>query len=250
MSQVDFNETPIRQRCIAFCLMMLIAFLLPTGCDMPVQQGIKGSEQDRKMQCVNNIKQIALAMHVYHDANRCLPPAYTVDENGKPLHSWRVALLPYMEQMALYDAIRHDEPWDSEHNKQFHSRMPAVYCCPSADGDDHSMTGYSVVVGEEAPFGDPTTKLTFGNISDGLSNTIFLVERKKPVCWMDPTQEITFEEACKGVNVSENGMGSNHSKGMNVGVFDGSMQFISDTVDPKDLRGGLTNAGGESVRPF
>jgi len=250
MSHVDLNETPIRQRCIAFCLMMLIALLLPTGCDMPAQQGIKGSEQDRKMECTNNIKQIALAMHVYYDVNHCLPPVYTVDKNGKPLHSWRVLFLPHLQQEALYGKIRLDEPWDSEHNKQFHSQMPTVYCCPSADGDDHSMTGYSVVVGEETIFGDPTTKISFGDLKDGASNTIFLVERKKPVCWMDPTQEITFEEACKGVNVSEKGIGSNHSKGMNVGVFDGSMQFIPDTVDPKDLRGALTHSGGESGRPF
>ena len=202
------------------------------------------------MQCVKNMKYIGLALHNYFDTNKSLAPAYTVDQDGKPLHSWRVLFLPYLNQGDLYGKIRLDEPWDSEHNKQFHSQMPAVYSCPSADGDDHSMTGYSVVVGEETVFGDPTTKISFRDIKDGTQSTIFIVERKKPVCWMDPTQEITFEEACKGVNVSENGIGSNHTDGTSIGLFDGSVNKDVDTIDPKMLRALLTNAGGESLTVY
>ncbi|MCL2623881.1 MAG: DUF1559 domain-containing protein, partial [Planctomycetaceae bacterium] len=200
-----------------------------------------------RMQCTNNIKQIGLALHNYHDAHWVLPPVMTADANGKPLHSWRVLLLPFIEQQALYEQIRLNEPWDSEHNKQFHNRVPSIYQCPSAKGDMTGMTSYSVVVGKECLFNEPNAKKTFAAIADGTSNTIAIVERKTPVCWMDPTQEITFEEACKGVNVSAGGLGSNHTGGMNVGFFDGRVHFISETIAPTVLRALLTCAGGESV---
>ena len=259
MSQ-DFNDAPTQKSntallialggCGCAVLLFLVGAVLSFILLPVILQTMGGSsEAARRMQCTNNMKQITLALHNYYDANKCLPPAYTVDENGNPLHSWRVLLLPYLEQQYLYDQIRLDEPWDSEYNKQFHSQRMSCYRCPSATGDTLGMTCYSVIVGEETPFGDPTTTLTFGDISDGLSNTIFLVERKTPVCWMDPTQEITFEEACKGINVFGNEMGSNHSGGMNVSMFDGSVHFISETVHPGNLRAFFTRAGGESVVP-
>ena len=75
---------------------------------------------------MNNLKQIGLAMHNYHDARGRLPAAYTVDKDGKPLLSWRVLILPYTEEAALYKEFHLDEPWDSEHNKNLIARMPAV----------------------------------------------------------------------------------------------------------------------------
>jgi len=220
---------------------ILIALLLPA-----VQAA---REAARRMQCTNNEKVIGLAMHMYHDANKSLPPAMTFDEDGKPLHSWRVLLLPYLwDESELFDQIRLDEPWDSDYNRQFHDRAPSVYRCPSAKGDITGMTSYSVVVGKESYSDEPDAEQDFSDIEDGLSNTIFLVERKTPVCWMDPTQEITFEEACKGINVSADGLGSNHSGGINVCMFDGAVQFISkNTVDWDTLRALLTWSGGEQV---
>ena len=79
---------------------------------------------------MNNEKQIALAMHNYHAANDHLPPAAIKDKAGKPLLSWRVAILPYLEQAALYNKFHLDEPWDSPHNKALIASMPAVYACP------------------------------------------------------------------------------------------------------------------------
>jgi len=204
-------------------------------------------EAARRMQCTNNIKQIMLAIHNYHDANRGLPPYMTADTASKPLHSWRVLLLPYIEQSALYKQIRLDEPWDSEHNKQFHDKMPSIYQCPSAKGKMTGMTSYSVVVGKETAFDAPNSKHTFGKLADGTSNTVCIVERKTPVCWMDPTQEITFAKASEGINVSDDGLGSKHTKGMNIGLFDGSVHFVSETVTPAVWRAMLTCAGGESV---
>ena len=221
------------------CIGILIAMLLPA-----VQAA---REAARRMQCTNHMKQIGLALHSYHDRYQCFPPAITADEDGKPLHSWRVLLLPYMEQGALYESIRLDEPWDSDYNRQFHDLTLSVYCCPSAPGSMRGMTSYSVVVGKESYSNVPNTSQMMGAMTDGTSNTIAVVERKTPVCWMDPTREITFETACMGINVSHDGLGSNHTGGMNVCMFDGSVMFISQTVNAGVLRAMFTWAGGESM---
>ncbi len=208
---------------------------------------VAAREAANRAQCENNIEQIILALHNYHDVNKCLPPVMIADEDGKPLHSWRVLLLPYIEEMSLYEQIRLDEPWDSEHNKQFHDRVPRVYQCPSSEGDMTGMTSYSVVVGKECLFDQPNAKKTFADVSDGLWDTYAVVERKTPVYWMDPTQEIPFEKACEGINVSEDGMGSEHAKGMSVGNFGGLAYSVSEMVDPAYLRARLTCADKDGV---
>ena len=256
----DFNEAPAKSNNNT----VLIVLGIGCGCGIVVLLGIAilafillpmmlpavsgAREAARRMQCMNNMKQIGLALHTYHDAHGSFPPVYTTDENGKPLHNWRVLMLPYMEHQSLYENIRLDEPWDSDYNKQFHDRAPSTFRCPSATGDMTGMTSYSVVVGAESYPVDTEDSLSFRDITDGLSNTVFLVERKAPVCWMDPTQEITFEKACEGINVSAfDGLGSNHPGGMNIGLFDGSVLFISNTIDPGVLRAILTWNGGESM---
>jgi hypothetical protein len=198
-------------------------------------------EAARRMQCAGNIKQIVLAIHNYHDAYNALPPLYSVDKNGKPLHSWRVLLLPFIEQAGLYSQIRLDEPWDSEHNKQFHDRVIPTYNCPS-NPNPRGMTSYSAIAGQvfvpakksdAAPFSNHSD-MDFSHITDGTSNTIAIVEVKEPFCWMDPTADITLEEFVKGIN---NGLcGSYHPGGINVGMLDGTTSFIGETVDPVILR--------------
>ena len=206
-----------------------VALLLPA-----VQAG---REAARRAQCVNNIKQIVLAIHCYHDATGVFPPLYTVDANGKPLHSWRVLLLPYLEQTALYEQIRLDEPWDSEHNRQFHNVVILPYACPSNPGGSCS---YSAIAGEVFV---PATKAnsrgehTLARITDGTSNTIAIVEVREPFCWMDPTADVSLEELVKGINRGR--VGSYHTGGMSVGLFDGSVRFFLRTVDKETLR----NAG-------
>ena len=257
MSQ-DYNETQPRKSNVALLVVLggcgcfvvlflacaILSFIFLPAFLQSMEESSRGASQ--RMECTNNMKQIGLALHNYYDVHNCLPPAYTVDEDGKPLHSWRVLMLPYVEQQHLYNQIRLDEPWDSEYNSQFHSYSIPTYSCPLADDAMTGTTAYSIVVGEETPF-NGSEQRNFGNIADGTSNTIFLVERKTPVCWMDPTQEITFEEACKGINVFGNEMGSPHAGGMNVCLFDGSVQFVSEATHPGVLRALFTCSGGEST---
>jgi len=203
-------------------------------------------EAARRMQCSNNLKQIGLALHNYHDKYGCFPPAFTVDENGQPLHSWRVLILPFIEQNALYEKIRLDEPWDSEYNQQFHGVKISTFQCPSngligpiqRDRPNLTTVGnchYSIIIGPETPF--PGAKaLRLADIENGTSNTIFVVERLIPVCWMDPNNEISFTTASEGINRKMEGIGSAHPNGSNAGFGDGSVQFISDSIDSETLR--------------
>jgi prepilin-type processing-associated H-X9-DG protein len=131
------------------------------------------------------------------------------------------------------------------YNKQFHDKMPNVFKCPSHPGK--SCT-YSAIAGEGFV---PATKAnsmgehTFARITDGTSNTLAVVEVKEGFCWMDPTADITLDELAKGINQGR--VGSFHPGGINVGLFDGAVRFISPMIDVKILRALGTCAGGESM---
>ena len=205
---------------------ILIALLLPA-----VQAA---REAARRMQCSNHQRQVVLALHTYYDVHGAFPPLYTVDGNGRPLHSWRVQILPFIEQNALFDAIRHDEPWDSEWNCQFHDLMPPEFRCPS---NRSSGCCYSVIAGGSffpAKEAFPGTKSRLGiglaDIVNGVGDTIGLVEVKEPFCWMDPTADIALKELQKGINAGGL-VGSYHSGGIMASFMDGSARFISNNVD-------------------
>ena len=100
---------------------------------------------------MNQLHQIARAMHNYEQANNGFPPAYSVDKNGKPLLSWRVAILPYLEEEDLHEQFHLDEPWDSEHNKKLIARMPAVFRCPDSQAAPGKTT-YLTVRGKDTIF--------------------------------------------------------------------------------------------------
>jgi len=191
----------------------------------------------KRMQCTNHLTMIGLAIHNYYDVYNGLPPLYTVDADGKPLHSWRVLILPFIEEMELYDKIRLDEPWDSTHNKQFHNAVVAVYSCPdnTACKPGKACT-YSAIAGQGFVPAKAGSRIghTFAAITDGTSNTLAVVEVKEPFCWMDPTADITLDELAKGINAGR--AGSFHSGGCNAAFFDGSVRFIADIVDKGVLR--------------
>ncbi|MEX1223702.1 MAG: DUF1559 domain-containing protein [Pirellulales bacterium] len=200
----------------------------------------------RRMQCSNNMKQIALAMLNYESTNGSFPPAYTVDENGQPLHSWRVLILPYLEQRHLYEQIARDEPWDSPANRQFHDVMIDIYGCP-ASVDEPSDTNYMVLVGDETLFPPEGKSLAPSDVRDGLSNTILVVEiANTGVHWMEPT-DLQFDIMAFTPNSGRDGLASEHRGMANVALADGSVHAIDDDVDPQTLRAMSTASGGEHV---
>jgi hypothetical protein len=135
------------------------------------------------------LKQIGFALHNHHDVFGHFPAnSGTAD---KPLLSWRVALLPYLEQGELYKQFKLDEPWDSEHNKPLLARLPPIY--RDQQVEDPSRTTFQVFTGEGTAFGNE--KFNFANITDGTSNTIAVIKTppEKAVPWTKP-EDLKFME--------------------------------------------------------
>jgi uncharacterized protein DUF1559 len=194
-------------------------------------------EATRRRTCVDRVHRITLAMLLYECDHGTLPLAYTIDTDGKPMHSWRVLLLPYLGQQELHDKICLDEPWDSEHNRQFHRQAIEFYQCPSKDLKP-GQTTYSVVVGPETPFqaGPGKALSDFGPKSAGM---ILVVERNGAGCWMDPAHDVSQQATEEGVNAlhgTDDGIGSPHPGGANFGFRDGGVRFFSETADIEVLK--------------
>ncbi len=208
------------------------------GLLLPAVQAAR--EAARRMSASNNLKQIGLGIHNYHSAYRHLP-ADIVDEDGTPLLSWRVAILPFIEQQALYQQFHLDEAWDSPHNTKLSKTMVQVFQDPSLPlppGQTvfHAMVGDGLMfsAGEESRFRD---------VTDGLSNTIMVVEAdaSEAVPWAAPKNiEIAMDAPLKQ-------MGHIHQGGFHVLMGDGAVIFITHSIDLGLFKSLLTSSGGEVI---
>lgn len=199
-------------------------------------------EAARRAQCMKNLKHIALAMYNHHSAHDRFPGAAIRDKEGRPLLSWRVAILPYLEQGALYERFHLDEPWDSPHNRALIAEMPALYACPEG-GLAPGQTRYQVFAGKGALFDDPEGPAING-IGDGTSKTLLVAEAKNGAVWTQPN-DITFDPA----TFDPKALGSEHPDGFNALFADGAARFIVNSVSPMVLRALITPNGGEVVDP-
>ncbi len=213
-------------------LPVLIALLLPA-----VQAA---REAARRAQCVNNLKQIALAMHNYESINGHLPAAASVDSEGKPRLSWRVAILPLLGQQALYDQFKQDEPWDGPNNIRLLNQIPVVYRCPSDPVSSPTTTSYQAIVGAGTIFEGPDG-VKISSITDGTSNTLLVVEAKTPVAWTKP-DDVDLAQVTTAI-------GSRHPGGGNVVMADGSVRFLKSSINPVILKAMTTRAAGEVISP-
>jgi Protein of unknown function (DUF1559) len=158
--------------------------LVSAGVALPAVQKVRNAAA--RQQAMNNLKQIGLAMHNYHDTHGVFPPSAICDKKGKKLLSWRVAILPYIEQDNLYRQFKLDEPWDSEHNKKFSDVAIKVYSDPRVDNSiKPNHTYYKVFVGGGSPF-DVLQSKRVQQISDGTSNTLMVAAAGDPVPWAKP----------------------------------------------------------------
>ncbi|MSR56602.1 MAG: DUF1559 domain-containing protein [Planctomycetaceae bacterium] len=209
-------------------------------------------EVHHRSQCKNNLHQIGLALHNYHDVYHSFPPAYVADDSGRPMHSWRVLLLPFLDYTALYNEYRFDEPWNGPHNSTLHDRVLAVYRCPSEDAAKDSpealMTSYVAIVGPETawPGADPTR---IEEISDGTSNTLLLVEvANSGIHWMEPRDLHVLQMAPTVNSKAGQGMSSRHTGGAHILMGDGAVRFLSDRVTAEILRKLITRSAGDVIR--
>lgn len=227
---------------------------IAVGLFLPAVQ--QARDAARKMQMTNNFKWCALAMQNFESVNRTFPTACTVDAKGKPLHSWRVQLLPFLEQNELYSQIRLDEPWDSEWNQQFHDQCPKVFQMPDAANSSDASIG--VIVGKDCIFEPVTEKGQKGTaideITDGASNTILLVSCP-PVCWMDPSGDLTLEDALNPETIPSTAGPDFHAArnartlGFHAARADASVLTYSKLINPKFWRILILKNDGQMPEP-
>jgi hypothetical protein len=198
--------------------------------------------QADRSQSMNNLKMIGLAMHNYESSWKHLPARASFDKEGKPLVSWRVLILPYIEQETLYKQFKLDEPWDSPNNKKLIPQMPSVYASPFSKFGKNGKTTYLGVTGKGSMF-DGKQGLRFSDVVDGTSNTIMVVEAndKKAVYWTQPEDfPIDTKEPLAGL-VHEN------REDFFALFGDGSAHAVRATIRPERLRALFTRNGGEDV---
>src|SRR5262249_8583387 len=147
------------------------------------------------------------------------------------LLSWRVAILPFLEQEALYNLFHLDEPWDSPHNKALISLMPPTYACPSARRTEPGLTSYRGVLGKGAPF-EVTEGRRLPDFTDGTAFTIMVAEAKEAVPWTKPDELPLDDDPMTLLGR----FGSPHPGGFNATFADGSVKFIKNTIAPKIFR--------------
>lgn len=202
----------------------------------------------RRDACNYNMKQIALGLQVYADIYHCFPPAYIADDQGRPMHSWRVLILPYIEQRVLYDKYDFSEPWDGPHNSLLAVQMPACYRCPSDGGPSTAgATNYLAVSGPQTIW--PASGCTpFGQVKDGSSNTLAVLEVAGwNVPWMEP-RDLPYTALARGINPRAGfGASSRHARGAWAAFCDGHTAFLPDDAPVTDLQALATKDGGERL---
>jgi hypothetical protein len=190
-----------------------------------------------------HLRQILVAMHEYEVAHARFPAAALHDKQGRPLLSWRVALLPYLGEDNLYKQFHLDEPWDSEHNKKLIARMPAVYrTAANPKLAREGKTTYLAPRGEETMF--PGTRgVRIFEVTDGTANTIFLVDAddEHAVVWTRP------EDLKYNPKDPARGLSARHPDGFLTGFVDGSIHFLPRNMDKMNLHALFTRQGGEVV---
>ena len=216
---------------------VLVGLLLPA-----VQQA---REAARRSSCANNLKQIGLAMHSHLDMNRAFP-SDICDRQGRPLLSWRVAILPFLSEAALYEQFHLDEPWDSPHNLSLLSRIPDPYSCPSSTLSPDA--GKTVYVGVKGPgyfldTAEPPDERSVREFTDGLSRTVMVAEMPQSLAveWTRPDPVMPDPETWLDEPM-------HHYGGLFGGLMaDGSVQFLASNISPEILRALFTIGGGEDV---
>lgn len=217
------------------CSGLLLALLLPA-----VQAA---REAARRVSSQNNLRQIGLALHNYHDVYGAFPPAFTVDANGKPLHSWRTLLLPFLEQQALYQQIDLSQPWDSPRNQAFAATDLAVFRHPQ---ERPGSCSYVAILGPEGIFQGAKSR-RIPDIVDGTSNTLFAVEcGGRSQSWMAPV-DLDASKMKFTVNGTPADPRTISPRGINILMVDGSTRFLEQSVDPAIFRAMYTAQGGENA---
>jgi len=198
----------------------------------------------------NNMEVIAAAMLSYEADHGSFPPAFIADEDGKPMHSWRVLLLPYLGPGYdhVYEQYNFKEPWDGPNNMNLRHSMPPEYACPAdPDASSNYETSYMVIVGDQTMF-PGAASVTRSELTDGAAYTIMLAQSPASgICWMEPkdldADGMRFEiNGREGVEIA-----SRHSGGAHVVTADGESHFLTDDAAPDTVEALTTVSGNEDI---
>ena len=226
MSDLDPpRRSSLLRRILAVSIISLVALAVSY-----VVWGVgRAREAARRSQCLGHFKQLELALHNYNEIYGGFPPAVINGPDGRPWHSWRVLILPLLEEKTLYDRYRFDEPWDGPHNRLLAKEFPSLtnFRCPS-EGDGDSCS-YFAVAGQRTMW-PPGRSLTWTpeDVPDGFSNTLHIVEvSDSGVHWMDP-RDLSLDRMNFGINHKTSvGIRSRHPVGANVSFGDGQVRTLT-----------------------
>lgn len=213
---------------------LLLALLLPSAG--------RGREPARRAMCKHHLREIGLALRGYHDFNGVFPPVHTVDADGKPLHSWRTLILPYIEHAPRYNSLDLSKPWGDPTNIAEFQKPAPFYSCPSSIVAAEKTT-YLAVVNTDSVL-QPNKSRALSDISDGAANTILVIEvpYQHAVSWMLPQDAVTAQ-------VLRHFQGDlkewQHFGGTHALFADGTVKFISLKIEPAKLKALFTANGGE-----
>jgi len=202
-------------------------------------------ESTRRQQRMQQLKRMALAMYNYEDKYKHLPPSAIRDKDGRPLLSWRVAVLPWLEEQKLFDQFHLDEPWDSPHNRALADKMPEIYADPNPrirSLAGKAKTTFVVPTGPGTMF-DSKEGITLREVTDGASKTILIVETppQEAVIWTKPEDwEVDLAHPRQGLERTDRDY-------VTTAWCDGHVSLVPTDVDPVKLRAAVTRAGGEVV---
>lgn len=193
---------------------------------------------------IDGLKMLGLAMHNSHGANGEFPAAATYDANGKKLLSWRVHILPYLDQRDLYSQFHLREAWDSEHNKSLIEKMPKLLAAGSDTLQKAGKTIFLAPIGRDTAIGS-REPIRIQDITDGTSNTIMIltVKPKHAVEWTRPDDWEFDEKKPFDKLTGEQG------KGFRFCLCDGSALNLGKVLTPDQLKALLTRNGGDVFRP-
>jgi hypothetical protein len=230
------------RRCLVWSVALgaVVSFLLGLFVPSVVRQRQKGH-------CHDQLKRLGAALYRFQEINHHFPAAAITDNTGKPLLSWRVAILPQLGYQSLFDQFNVNEPWDSPQNLALAERMPSIYACPSLTGGTGWETGYQVVVGPKPGLGVLGTLFEWDRgveireVLDGTSNTVMIVETNRLIPWTKP-DDLQFEQDSPLPQ-----FGSRHEGGFHAVFADGSTRYLKHTMTPNILKAILTRDGGEAV---
>jgi prepilin-type processing-associated H-X9-DG protein len=224
-----------RTRLLVVVLLFLYMFLVLNSLVISARPAAR--EAARRAQCQNNLKQIGMALADYHRQFGSFPPAFVPDANGKPLYSWRVLILPFLDQGDLAKQIRRDEAWDGPNNAKSTQIPLFIFDCPSDPQIAKSsadLTSYAAVVGPHTVW--PGAKSTKVADIKNPGNTILVVESASSgIHWAEP-RDLNFGEIPLAINPPGRvGISSEHPGGVNVLYADGHVGFLDDTTDRNKL---------------